>query len=207
MVEHKILSNIIVDQQKFNVIFCLGKPGSGKNTQCELIKEKFGFSHFGTGDLLRAEANDETSELRNEINECIKKGEIVSHKITCKLARKEMEKRGKSNIFLIDGFPRNKDNLDGWLNEFNSECKIIGVIFLECSDETCTERIKQRSRNSGRLDDNEESLKLRFDVFRKETIPNIEIQLTELTQILYINSDTNDKEKIFKSICTELEKL
>lgn len=31
-----------------------GAPASGKGTQCELIKEKYGVVHLSTGDMLRA---------------------------------------------------------------------------------------------------------------------------------------------------------
>lgn len=31
-----------------------GAPASGKGTQCEVIKEKFGVVHLSTGDMLRA---------------------------------------------------------------------------------------------------------------------------------------------------------
>lgn len=37
------------------IIWVLGGPGSGKGTQCAKIVEKYNFSHFSTGDLLRAE--------------------------------------------------------------------------------------------------------------------------------------------------------
>lgn len=31
----------------------IGGPGSGKGTQCDKLKEVFGFKHISTGDLLR----------------------------------------------------------------------------------------------------------------------------------------------------------
>lgn len=37
------------------VVFVVGGPGAGKGTQCAKIKETFGFEHYSTGDLLRAE--------------------------------------------------------------------------------------------------------------------------------------------------------
>ena len=35
------------------VILVLGRPGSGKGTQCENLVRHFGFKHLSTGDLLR----------------------------------------------------------------------------------------------------------------------------------------------------------
>ncbi len=45
-----------------------------------------------------------------------------------------MERSGKQN-FIIDGFPRNKDNLDGWNREMAGLTKIMRVLFFNCSDE------------------------------------------------------------------------
>ena len=39
--------------EKVNIIIA-GAPASGKGTQCEVIKEKFGVVHLSTGDMLRA---------------------------------------------------------------------------------------------------------------------------------------------------------
>ena len=45
-----------------------------------------------------------------------------------------MTESGK-DTFLIDGFPRNKDNLDGWDRQMGNKALVKGVLFFECSDE------------------------------------------------------------------------
>lgn len=195
-----------MDNSLYKVIFVLGNPGSGKNTQCDLIKEHFKFHHFGCGDLLRAEASREGSDKAELINDCIKNGKIVPSEVTCQLAKNEMERQGKNNIFLIDGFPRNLENLQGWDNVFKEECKVLAVLHLDCSQETCIKRIKFRSQNSGRLDDNDESLKKRFTVFDEETTFSLK-KLSERTTVLIINSDKNDKSEVFNEIKEKLDKL
>ena len=47
-----------------------------------------------------------------------------------------MEKSEK-NKFLIDGFPRNKDNLDGWEREMGDKVNLEFVLFFDCSQEVC----------------------------------------------------------------------
>ena len=42
-------------QNKYKVIFVVGPPGVGKNTQCDKLVKKYNFIHFSTGDLLREE--------------------------------------------------------------------------------------------------------------------------------------------------------
>jgi len=46
---------------------------------------------------------------------------------------KAMKENGKEN-FLIDGFPRNKDNLDGWNRQMGDKTEVKGVLFFECSE-------------------------------------------------------------------------
>jgi UMP-CMP kinase len=47
---------------------------------------------------------------------------------------KAMKKSGQ-NKFLIDGFPRNKDNLDGWQREMGDKTHVKFVLFFDCSQE------------------------------------------------------------------------
>lgn len=78
-----------------------GGPGAGKGTQCELIVNKYGYTHISAGDCLRAERAS-GSKFAELINDCIRDGKIVPVEITVKLLLKAMEESGKSK-FLIDG--------------------------------------------------------------------------------------------------------
>lgn len=74
--------------------------------------------------------------------------------------------------FLIDGFPRNQDNLDGWNEEMHAKVNLKFVLFFECTESVCIERCLHR--DSGRSDDNIESLKKRFAVFYNESLPIVD---------------------------------
>ncbi len=77
--------------------------------------------------------------------------------------------------FLIDGFPRNEDNLTGWAKEMSGKANVRFVLFLECSEDTCLERCLKRGQDgSGRSDDNLESLKKRFVTYMEKTMPIVE---------------------------------
>jgi adenylate kinase family enzyme len=52
--------------------------GSGKGTQCEKIIEKYGFTHLSAGDLIRAAAQDSTTEKGRYFNEAMSQGKLVS---------------------------------------------------------------------------------------------------------------------------------
>jgi len=157
-----------------NVVFVLGGPGAGKGTQCAKIVEKFQYVHLSAGDLLREERNTPGSAFGELIENHIRNGTIVPVEITCSLLANAMKKSGQ-NKFLIDGFPRNKDNLDGWQREMGDKTNVKFVLFFDCSQETCMNRCLQRgAAGSGRSDDNEESLKKRFNTYIGDTMPIID---------------------------------
>ncbi|EGD79111.1 cytidylate kinase [Salpingoeca rosetta] len=155
------------------VVFVLGPPGAGKGTQCERIVDTYKFKHLSAGDLLRAERNSgsETAEL---INGYIKEGKIVPVAITIELIHKAMEAHD-GNLFLIDGFPRNADNFDGWAERMGDKVDARFVLFLDCDEETSTQRCLQRAASSGRVDDNVESLKKRHRTYEESTMPVIDL--------------------------------
>lgn len=101
--------------QKPEVLFVLGGPGSGKGTTCSGIKKTFGCVHLSAGDLLREERANSGSEYGELIEGHIRNGTIVPVEITCSLLERAMNSSDNPHKrFLIDGFPRNQDNVDGW---------------------------------------------------------------------------------------------
>lgn len=121
---------------KPQVVFVLGGPGAGKGTQCSNIVSKFGFVHLSAGDLLRAERNKADSKYGELIDTHIKNGTIVPVEITCKLIQNAME-ASATNRFLIDGFPRNKDNMTGWDTTIGDRVDLLFVLFLDCPENVC----------------------------------------------------------------------
>jgi UMP-CMP kinase len=160
-----------------NVVFVLGGPGSGKGTMCELAEKQLGWVHLSMGDLLREERKN-GGATADVIEEFLKDGKLLPNEISVTLLKKAMEKTtrttGKNN-FLIDGFPRSLKNLDGWYEVFGRDSKLPKMLYFECAYEVLKGRILGRAKYSGRSDDNIESLKLRFDTFKAETLPTVEL--------------------------------
>eukprot|EP01083_Nonionella_stella_P216085 777186_1 len=165
---------------KPNVIFVLGGPGAGKGTQCMNLVNEFGCIHLSAGDLLRAERNSK-SKHAELINNYIKEGKIVPVEITVNLIRRAMLKYMRVNnkyLFIIDGFPRNYDNLNGWN-------KICGGIFanvpfllhLQCNEDIMTKRILDRADKTTvkSKDDNINTIKKRFKVYNETTMSIVNI--------------------------------
>ncbi|CAK9302401.1 unnamed protein product [Gordionus sp. m RMFG-2023] len=160
-------------RSKPNIIFVLGAPGAGKGTQSNKIVKEFGFIHLSAGDLLREEQTRENSKFSELIQYHIKNGSIVPVEITCKLIENAMLRSGKNN-FLIDGFPRNQNNLEGWQKEMADKVNLKFVLIFDCSEKNCIDRCLKRGAMSGREDDNIESLKKRFHTFENSTLSIID---------------------------------
>ncbi|XP_047224091.1 UMP-CMP kinase [Girardinichthys multiradiatus] len=163
---------------KPKVIFVLGGPGAGKGTQCSKIVEAYNYTHLSAGDLLREERGRAGSEFGQLIDTYIKEGQIVPVEITISLLRKAMEetmtKDETKSCFLIDGFPRNEDNLQGWNRVMDGKADVKFVLFFDCSNEVCINRCLERGKSSGRTDDNRESLQKRIQTYLLSTRPIIE---------------------------------
>ncbi|XP_069693051.1 UMP-CMP kinase-like [Periplaneta americana] len=190
---------------KPDVVFVLGAPGAGKGTQCENIVKEFGFIHLSAGDLLREERNKEGSKYGELIEENIRNGRIVPVEITCSLIEMAMEKSA-SNKFLIDGFPRNQDNLEGWDRMMSSKVNLLFILFFECPQEVCVNRCLQRgAAGSGRSDDNIDSLKKRFHTYMNDTMPIIKYY--EEKDLVKQVDATGTPEQIFEEVKTIFRSL
>ncbi|XP_076066500.1 cytidine/uridine monophosphate kinase Dak1 isoform X1 [Oratosquilla oratoria] len=182
----------------YNVVFVLGGPGAGKGTQCSNIVKEFGYVHLSAGDLLREERSKPGSQYGELIENHIKNGTIVPVEITCSLLERAMMKSGKEN-FLIDGFPRNQNNLDGWNKEMGEKVNLKFVLFFNCPLDVCTQRCLDRgAAGSGRSDDNIESLKKRFDTYMNATMPIIEHYKKE--NAVKIIEATSSPEDVFEKV-------
>ena len=195
---------MVESQAKPKVFFVLGRPGVGKGTQCLKLVEEYGFVHLSAGDLLRAEKAREGSEYGELIDQIIKEGKIVPVDITCNLIRNAMIEHGwAEKKFLVDGFPRNQDNFDGWTRIMGEDVDVVYCLHFDCNEEELTNRIMARAASSGRSDDNPETLKKRFKQFDDEGMPIIKI-FEEQNKVRSIDCFT-DKDAVFESVKKALE--
>ncbi|EOD36608.1 hypothetical protein EMIHUDRAFT_429140 [Emiliania huxleyi CCMP1516] len=165
----KLLSAATPADEAPAVVFVLGGPGAGKGTQCARIVEKHGYVHLSAGDLLRAERTSGSAQGQM-IDEYIREGKIVPVEVTVKLLLDAIRADG-GRRFLVDGFPRNTNNLSGWQGQAGSAMRVAAVLVFDCPEEVMEERLLERGKTSGRSDDNAASIRKRFATFRDETTP------------------------------------
>lgn len=172
---------------KPKIIFILGGPGSGKGTQSEMLSTEFGMKHLSAGELLRAEQSRGTADGRI-IDAYLADGKIVPVEISLGLLRQEIEQT-KYNRYIIDGFPRNFDNLLGWSKLMNDMCIVELVVMLDCGEKEMQKRIISRGLTSGRGDDNLEALHKRFRTFKEDTLPVVDYFIEHQHNLVRINGD------------------
>lgn len=159
-----------------DIVFVLGGPGAGKGTQCELVEKNFsGWTHLSAGDLLRAERK-QGGPLGDQINARIAAGQLVPAEITVGCLEKAMKQAFQDNRctkFLIDGFPRNQDNVTVWEEQMPSH-QVKCILFFDCPEEVLVGRLLERGQTSGRNDDNLDVIRKRFHTFQQESLPIVE---------------------------------
>lgn len=145
------------------VIVLLGPPGAGKDTQCILISKKYKTKTISTGKILRKEIKKKT-KLGKEIEEMMKKGDLIPDPIIEEIVNKEIKKSKYSVI--IDGSPRDLEQAKVLKN-------IDLVIFLKCAKKEIVKRLLKRAKIEHRIDDTKEVIEHRWNVYEKETKPVI----------------------------------
>lgn len=187
-------------ESKSEVIFLLGGPGSGKGTVGEKINQIYKYELISAGDLLREEKANPESKNGALINEYQAQGKIVPSEITINLIKSKISKLNSQGItkILLDGFPRNDENLEKWNDIIGSSIKLKFVLFLNCAEKTMIERVLKRGETSGRNDDNIETVKKRIKVYNEQTLPVIKYY-EKLNMVKKINANKTS-EQVFDAV-------
>ena len=149
-----------------------GAPGSGKGTQSEKIIDRYGLHHISTGEVLRKQIKEGT-ELGKIADSYISKGHLIPDDLMIDILRQEFKglpKECKGVIF--DGFPRTIPQaveLENLLAEIGSD--LTGVVGLEVPEEELVARMLKRGKETGRADDNIDTILNRLKVYHNQTEP------------------------------------
>ena len=153
----------------------MGPPGAGKGTQAKLIAEHYGIPAISTGDIFRAMKTADTP-LARQVREIMESGGYVSDEITNAIVADRLAQPDCNLGFLLDGYPRTLQQvqtLDDYLAE--SERPLNAVISLLADIEEVVARLLRRAVIDGRSDDNEETIRVRLQVYAEQTEPLLEV--------------------------------
>ena len=153
----------------------MGPPGAGKGTQAKLIAEHYGIPAISTGDIFRAMKTADTP-LARQVREIMESGGYVSDEITNAIVTDRLAQPDCDGGFLLDGYPRTLQQvqtLDDYLAESNRP--LNAVIALLADIDEVVARLLRRAVIDGRSDDNEETIRVRLQVYAEQTEPLLEV--------------------------------
>jgi adenylate kinase len=153
----------------------MGPPGAGKGTQATLIAEHYGIPAISTGDMFRAMKTADTP-LARQVRDIMESGGYVSDEITNAIVADRLAQQDCERGFLLDGYPRTVQQVQT-LDDYLTETKrpLNAAISLLADTEEVVARLLRRAVIDGRSDDNEETIRVRLQVYAEQTEPLLEV--------------------------------
>jgi len=212
-------------------IILFGPPGAGKGTQAKKLVDFYGIPQISTGDILRANVREGT-ELGLAAKAYMDKGELVPDDVLIGIIKNRLDLNDCRTGFILDGYPRTVNQADALSVILNEICKPIDVVLnLEVPDEVLVGRISKRlmckcgasyhtisnppkkdnvcdlcgAEVFQRVDDNEEAVQTRLNVYKKQTQPLIDYYAKQ--GILVTLDGTKDIDEVFENIKAVLAKF
>lgn len=181
------------------ILILMGPPGAGKGTQASRLEREHGLVQLSTGDMLR-DAIAQGTEVGRRAKAIMDAGDLVPDEVVIGIIADRIDAQDCENGFILDGFPRNipqAEALDAMLQERGR--KVDAALELKVVEHALVERVTGRffctncktfyhevfnlpteagvcdvcghTEFARRPDDNAETIRDRFAVYRANTAP------------------------------------
>jgi adenylate kinase len=198
----------------------MGVQGSGKGTQATLLCQRYDLVHISVGDIFRWNVQAHT-KLAAQVRRTVAAGELVSDDLVEAVVRERLDRHDWNYGFVVDGFPRNADQAEFFLESYD----IDGVVHLDLPDEEVRRRVLARRLCSrcgldynliasrpavpdtcdacggalvAREDDTPEALEVRIREYHRRTQPLLE--LFRRKEYVVTVDATRPREQVFAEI-------
>lgn len=195
----------MAEDKHLNIVI-FGAPGSGKGTQSARLIDKYGLYHISTGELLRDHIRRGT-DLGRTADAFISKGQLIPDDLMIQILDDTLEREAKGKRGVVfDGFPRTIPQAEA-LKELLKKrgTDLHAVVGLEVPEAELVDRMIKRGKDTGRADDNPETIKNRLKVYHEQTHPLREYYNKEGKYLAIDGLGVVDD--IFKSISDKLDKV
>ncbi|MGM9852954.1 MAG: adenylate kinase [Muribaculaceae bacterium] len=187
------------------VIF--GAPGSGKGTQSAKMIHRYGLHHISTGEVLRDHIARGT-RLGKVADHYISRGQLIPDELMIDVLADWLDQHPEATAkgVIFDGFPRTIHQAHV-LQEMLAQrgTKVHAVIGLEVPEDRLVDRMMNRGRETGRADDNLDTIKKRLEVYHRQTSPLKEYYIKE-GKYHKVDGDGN-VDRIFNDIAAHLDEV
>ena len=183
-----------LEEMSMVTIVMIGGPGSGKSTYSSYISGHFDIPHIYTGDMMR-----DLQKKDPEVAKIMDRGDLVPIEKVMKALKDRLRKDDTNNGYILDGFPRNMEQLGKMREE---DINYNYVVYLNVSEKEVIRRLTSR----GRKDDKPEIIKNRLRVYEKETGPVVNEFRKSKRRFIEIKAEGKDPESIAADIIGEIEK-
>jgi adenylate kinase len=155
-------------------LLLVGPPGAGKGTQAAILAETYGVPAISTGDIFRNNVANETP-LGLQVKAIMEAGEYVPDSLTNDIVADRLREPDARSGFLLDGYPRTPDQVDELDRILAADNAVLDVVVLLVADaDVVVARLLKRATEQGRLDDTEDIIRHRMDVYVEQTSPIID---------------------------------
>jgi adenylate kinase len=149
-------------------LLMFGCPGVGKGTQAKLLAKSLGVPHHSTGDTLR-DAVEQGTEAGKIAAAYMELSQLVPDEVLSDIVEDVIH---NSNGFILDGYPRNHQQVKYFFETMRTESlQLTKIIHLVADRRIVTERMLNRGRNG----ENADSIAKRLNVYKEETFPALEM--------------------------------
>lgn len=191
-------------KQWLNVVL-FGPPGSGKDTQGQMLAEKHNLIYISAGSKLREEIN-KGSEMGKAAQSYMEKGDIVPDEFAIKLIEKQIKTHPDARGFFFKGFPKTIVQayiLDGLLRKLNSSVSCIFHLHVPTLESI--KRLSKRGRTNAKrpYDMSVETIIRRMEQFNTKTLPVLEYYRKQ--KPIYKIDGIGSKDEVFKRLSNKLE--
>ena len=147
----------------------IGPPGAGKGTQAGKVAARLGVPHVSTGEMFRDHVARGTN-LGQQVEAIMAAGDYVPDEITVAMLAERIAQPDAERGYILDGFPRTDAQVEALDNLIGVD-GLDRVVVFEVDEDELAERMMSR----GRADDTAETIRARFNIYREQTQPLLDI--------------------------------